>query len=229
MTPIDKLTRKYKFNPSNFDTAKDNYYTFCMTINNPNYSIEKSEEAYKALYESFVQILDIAASESQIRENLSLYTPTLHDIPISVTIATDTSDINITMVLFQNFYVATAIKSPQNIKFMKDEFWSLLFQLSAVGTFRFKEKELPDKTMRKKHPQLFNKTGNYYKFLRNYFLFEANYGRIRDLGSIAVSWESTESFDVLIPKICDAVKIMYRLNFLLWKHDNKNVRLNHRF
>lgn len=225
MTDITRLSKKYKFDPTNYDTAKDNYYTFCNTINNPNFSVEKSDNAFKILCENFVQILDIAATEVNLKESATIFSPKKLTRPTSVAIETETTDINIRFGLFRDFYIATPIKNPHNIKFMKDEFWTLLFELSSLGKFGFKEREQPDKNMRQKHPQLFNKTGNYYKLLRNYFLFEADYALIRDLGSISVSWDNSTTFDKLIPKICVAFKILYRLNFLLWKHENKNAKL----
>lgn len=224
MTDITKLSKKYKFDSKQFDTSKSNYYTFCNNIDNPSFSVEKSENAFKTLCENFVQILDIAASEVNLKESATIYSPKKLTRPTHVAIETEITDINITFGLFRDFYLATPIKNPKSIKFMKDEFWGLLFELSVLGKFGFKEAEQSDKKMRQKHPQLFNKTGNYYKLLRNYFLFEVDYGHIRNLGSISVSWDNSTTFDKLIPKICDTFKIMYQLNFLLWRHENKNVK-----
>ena len=225
MTDITRLSRKYKFDTQQFDTSKNNYYTFCNGIDNSNFSFEKSENAFKTLCENFVQILDIAAAEVSLKESATIFSPKKLTRPTTVAVETEITGINITFGLFRDFYLASPIKNPKNIKFMKDEFWMLLFELSSLGKFGFKEAEQPDKNIRQKHPQLFNKTGNYYKLLRNYFLFEADYGLIRELGSISVSWDNSTTFDRLIPKICDSFKIMYQLNFLLWRHENKNVKI----
>lgn len=225
MKDITKLAKKYKFDTNSFDISKNEYYTFCNTINNPNFSVEASENAFKSLCENLAQILDVAASEINLKENATFFVPKKLMRPPRVAFESEISDINITLGLFRNFYLATSINNPQNIKFMKDEFWSLIFELSTIGKFSFKEGEQPDKNMRQKHPQLFNKTGNYYKLLRNYFLFEADYGHIRNLGSISVSWDNSTKFDKLIPNICNSFQLMYHINLLLWRHDNKTVKI----
>lgn len=225
MTEITKLKKKYIIDIPSFELAKQDYYTSCNTINNPNFSAEKSNAAYKALCDKFDHIFRISATEANLKETAGIFSSEQKELIPRVGFTTDTTDIGFTIGLFRDFYLTTQIKNSHNIKFMKDEFWALLFELSSIGKFGFKENEKPDKNMRLKHPQLFSKTGNYYKLLRNYFLFEADYGLIRELGYISVSWENDTKFDTLIPKFCQAFKIMYQINFLLWRHDNKSVKL----
>jgi hypothetical protein len=228
MKPIDVLLRKYKINVAEFELAKVDYYTHCKTINNPNFSVEKARIAFDNICNKFDILLRICADEIKLKESAGIVAGERKDVIPRVGFYTDTTDIGITLGLFRDFYLATEIVCPHNLKFMKDDFWKLLFELSTIGKFGFKEKEKPDKSERTKYPHLFNKTGNFYKLLRNYFLYET--GTLREyrplqLGYIGVSWENKTNFTELIPKFCKTFKLMYELNFMLWKHDNKHVKL----
>lgn len=225
MTDIKELKKKYVIDIDSFKTAKQNYHTFCNTIDNPNYSVEKSKEAFETFINKFEHIFRICATESKIKETAKIYLSEQKSIIPKVAFTGDITNIDFTIGYFGDFYIVTRLDNPHNIKFMKDEFWTLLYKLSTIGEFEFKEIEMPTKGMRKKAPQLFKKTGNYYKLLRNYFLYEYEYANIRQLGYIGLSWDTNTPFDVLIPNFCEAFKIMYQLNFLLWRQDNKNTKL----
>lgn len=225
MDSIAKLKKKYQINTESFDLAKKDFYKYCSTVNNPSFSVEKATEAFENLNLKFVDIFNIIANVAKIKESANIFRSEQKGIIPKVAFCTDTTMLDFTIGLFRDFYITTELKNPQNIKYMQDEFWVLLFELSTIGKFSFKEIEKPSKNIMDKHPQLFNKRGNYYKMLRNYFLYETEYNSIRSLGYIAVSWDSDTSFDILIPKFSQAFKIMYQLNLMLWKHDNKKVKL----
>lgn len=228
MKVIDVLIKKYKLDVPSFDIAKKDFYIYCNTIDNPDFSVDKARIAFDKLCDKFDIILRICADEMKLKESAGTVASERKDVIPRVGFYTDTTEIGLTLGLFRDFYLVTEIICPHNLKFMKDDFWRLLFELCTIGKFGFKEKEKPDKSERVKHPHLFNKTGNFYKLLRNYFLYET--GTLREyrplqLGYIAVSWENNTNFSELIPKLCSAFKIMYELNFMLWKHDNKHIKL----
>jgi hypothetical protein len=225
MTIFKRLQQKYNFNIEDFETSKKNYYNFCNRIDNADYSLEKSQEAYLTLCKKFEDILKLCVSEAGITENLEIYFDKEKYLIPKVGLETQITNIPFTIGLFRNFYIVTELKNPHNLKIMKDEFWSLIFKLSELGKFKFKENEKPSDSMRIKYPQLFNKQGNYYKLLRNYFLYEIEYGQIRSLGYISVSWDDATSFKNLIVSFCEAFRIMYQLNLMLWRPDNKNIKL----
>ena len=224
MADITRLKTKYKIDTHKFETDKQDFYKFRNIVNNPSFSVDKSKAVYDTLCENFDAIFRICAAEAELKESIILISTEQKIVIPKVGFTTEITDFAFTIGLFRDFYIVSAIKSSHNIKFMKDDFWELLFELSTIGKFGFAENEKPDKNMRHKHPQLFNKTGNYYKLLRNYFLFETEYGQIRELGYFSLSWDGETKFDILIPKLCQAFKIMYQINFLLWRHDNKNIK-----
>lgn len=221
MTEIKTLIQKYSLDLNSFELAKQEYYTYCNVVNNPEFSKERARHAYEALCKKFQELLEVYAHEADLKERADIYLGSERIGTPMVAFSTSVSKIDITIGLFRDFYMATTIKNPHNIKYMPDEFWILLFELGSLGRFNFSEIEKPTKEMRTKHPQMFNKRGNYFKLLRNYFLYEADYGMIRGLGNIAISLDNKTPFEELIVSFSKVFRIMYRLNLLLVHAERK--------
>jgi len=226
MNDIKSLKKRHAIDLVSFEYAKKRYYSDCFWFENPGYDENTANESYEKICEKLAEIIRICAEEAKVKENADIYRDTdKHRIP-RANFWTDVTDQPITIGLFREFYIATKLNNPHNIKLMNDDFWGLLFRLSTLGKFTFKESEQPTKAMRAKYPQLFKKTGNYYKLLRNYFLCEVEHGKVALLGNISISWANDTPFSKLIPYYCEAFSIMYQLNYLLWKQDNKKAILN---
>ena len=52
--------------------------------------------------------------------------------------------------------------------------------------------------------------------MRNYFIFETQYGEVTELGWLTVRWKG-DSLDDILRNGCMAFKILYQLNYSLWK------------
>lgn len=225
MIGLKQLTTKYIVDIETFESAKKGYYTYCRQIENPDYSPDKASQAFETLCQKFEHILRICGSEANVTEGVNTFLGEQKRFIPNASLQTCSTEFNFTFGLFREFYLVTELKNPHNLKHMKDDFWHLLFKLADIGKFGFKENEKPSSTMRSKYPQLFNKQGNYYKLLRNYFLYEMDHGLIRSLGYVSVSWPNQTPFGKLIPKACEAFRLMYEINLLLWRPDNKSTKL----
>lgn len=221
MKYINTLKKKYGFETSDFELTKSKYYEECNRAIESNFSIEKGEEEFIKICEVFGSIITIAADEAKIKETGKIYYADKKELIPSVSFVGDTTKLQQSIGLFRGFFIVIELRNAQNIKFMKDNFWNLLFKLSSLGEFSFQEIDPPTKSMRLKHPQLFNKSGNFFKLLRNYFLFETEENQVRRLGFIKLTWSNTTKFDDLIPLYCEAFELLYQMNFMLWLQEGK--------
>lgn len=208
---------KYQQITKEFESSFIEYDTNCHPFENPTYDVVRAKAAFDKFCNCFVDILQFFTKEIKVKEDFYINSAQHKDIIPSAGFQTEESQIAIFIGLFRYFQVNSPIVYPANIKYMKDEFWTLLFQLSTIGKFKFWEAENPSQDIRARAPHLFNKTGNYYKFLRNYFLTESEYGRINRLGIVGVQIERNCPKDILVDKLYNALTIIYKLNILLYK------------
>lgn len=129
-----------------------------------------------------------------------------------------------------SFYLQCNLSYAENLKKMGDDFWNSYLQLSELGNFRFEE----NWGIGFKEEKYFNnKKSSLFQLLRNYLIkdlenidleeWERNYDF--DLGWLIVKWEFGISWEDLIKKTCPAFKILYQLNYQLWKiYDLKSKR-----
>lgn len=119
------------------------------------------------------------------------------------------------------FYLSSTIDSFKNMKYMDDSFWLQVLSLNDVGTFKFQE----NNCISVKEERYFNgKKSTLFKLLRNYMIFEIEHLE-RDeevdqnisLGYWVIEWKIDNSWEYLLTKSCEAFKIIYNLNYQLWK------------
>ncbi len=225
MIGLKQLVTKHIVELENFESAKTDYYTHCRQIDNPDFLHDDAGQAFESLCQKFDHILRICGSEANVTEGVNTFLGEQKRLIPNASLQTTSTEFNFTFGLFREFYLVTELKNPHNLKHMNDDFWQLLFKLSDMGKFGFKENEKLTSTMRSKYPQLFNKQGNYYKLLRNYFLYEMEHGLVRSLGYVSVSWPNKTPFGKLLPKACEAFRIMYEINLLLWRSENRGTKL----
>lgn len=114
----------------------------------------------------------------------------------------------------KGIYLQMLLNNAGNLKNMNDEFWKKFFELEKYGSFEFVENASPSS---KESPQLFKGyKSNLYRLMRNYFIFETQYGKVTELGWLTVRWKG-DSLDGILRNGCMAFKILYQLNYSLWK------------
>lgn len=223
MISIDKLEKKYKFNFSGFEKSLDNYYEFSSSINNPKFDAKKGRKAYQDLTNYFKEIINIAVIEYKIKEPNQYFSSVLSETIIPKTrFYSPKTEFEFTIGLFQDFYVIWEVNFCNNLKSMKDDFWKLLIEFSNLGKFDFKEEKRNLLDLRKKHKHLFNQRGNFYKFMRNYFLTQIEYGGTTELGYIELKWDNEIDKNEMVQKFIHSIEILYKLNILLLKAEIKN-------
>ena len=128
----------------------------------------------------------------------------------------------------KGLYLQIRIGDSGSLKNMDDSFWSIFLQMQECGIFSFIENETFGSEVRKELPHLFrNPRGNLFMVLRNYFIseikFKEDYSQRQfkdniDLGWLQVSWPASEySVHDILNQGTKAFKLMYKLNYLLWK------------
>ncbi len=227
MTEYEKLERKYRISAELYKQSIDDYYKYSFAINNPDFNKEKGEEAHSRVTDFFEEIIDIAGLENKMKEPHKIFSTTLSETIIPKTaLLTKGSELEINIGLFRDFYVIWDIQYCDHIKDMKDDFWLLLFEFASLGKFKFQEEKRDLNSIRKKHKHLFNRRGNFYKLMRNYFLTQTEYQRTRKLGMIGVEWDNKTDLKELIPKFIRAIGILNKLNIMLYKKAIKNTTGN---
>ena len=132
-----------------------------------------------------------------------------------------------------NFVLRSYISYPENFKYMSDDFWTSLMELIQYGDFSFVE----NSGLNKEDKKYFNSNkSNLFRLLRNYFLHdikninlsEINRDFEMDLGWLEVKWSFDTKWEDLIINASKTFKIMYKLNYKLWKIDNFKTKENNK-
>lgn len=129
-------------------------------------------------------------------------------------------------------YIRTYLKHNFNLKNMDDTFWSSILSLNKFGRFELIEHEHFGKETKSNYPELFNnQKGVVFRLFRKYFvslLSEEDKFRRKDiigsLGDLQVSWDSSFGIDKIIEECCEVFKILYKLNYALWKLDDVKAK-----
>ncbi|MBK6265686.1 hypothetical protein JKA74_11615 [Marivirga sp. S37H4] len=142
----------------------------------------------------------------------------------------DTFDFGIDL-MDATIYLNCYLYHPENLKYADDDYWELLLSLKQFGDFEFKQNAGISSTEEK----YFNgKKSNLFKLLRNYLIYEIDNINLPnderkydlDLGWYEIKWKIDCPWEVLVGNACRAFKVLYKLNYQLWKvSDVKNKKL----
>jgi hypothetical protein len=120
------------------------------------------------------------------------------------------------------FYLESYIIYPENLRYMTDEFWTMLLDLKALGEFEFTG--LGSLTVGER-PFFENKTSTIFQMIRNFMLFQIDKMNISqfnqptsmDLGQFILKWDFETGWSNLLEKSSRAFKLLYTLNYQLRK------------
>lgn len=121
-------------------------------------------------------------------------------------------------------YLSTDLRFNDNLRYMGDDFWKLLLELSDCKGFFYGEYEFTRSERRKEFPELFSANKSMiYKIMRKYIFDQTDtdfeHGS-SSVGEFKILWEFDTDIEDIIRECCAAFKIMYQLNYKLWKIDN---------
>jgi len=118
----------------------------------------------------------------------------------------------------RGIYISANLRYPENLKDMDDQFWQNLLKLTELGKFEFIEHEWFDDKTKKKHPELFlTKKSTIFRILRKYFIDISEDKEVGNVGEPQITWTSEYDFEDIIIECCLAFKLLYKLNYSLWK------------
>lgn len=129
-------------------------------------------------------------------------------------------------------YISTDLRHNGNLRYMNDNYWKLLLNLSDTKGFEYEEYELVRDERVKEFPELFKTNKSMiYRIMRKYIFdqTETHYQyRSGSVGDLKVAAKFSEGLPETAKKFSEVFKSMYRLNYDLWKvTDLKNKKGSH--
>lgn len=123
------------------------------------------------------------------------------------------------------FYMESYIMYPENLRYMTDDFWKILLELKDLGVFEYSGSGYLSTQER---PFFENKTSTVFQMIRNFMLYQVekmngtNYQQppSMDIGHLTLKWDVEMSWSGLIEKTSKAFKLLYSINYQLWKIDD---------
>lgn len=130
----------------------------------------------------------------------------------------------------KGIYLSTDLRYNENLRYMDDEYWKLLLKLSEFDGFVYDEYEFVRDERRKAFPELFKANKSIvYRIMRKY-IFDSTETNSRyisgSVGEFKIVSKLDDDFTEIVKRICESFKIMYKLNYDLWKiTDLKNKKI----
>lgn len=118
-------------------------------------------------------------------------------------------------------YLSNYISHNDNIRYMGDDFWKSLLDLSECKGFVYEENEFIGTDRTKEFPQLFSANKSMiYRIMRKY-IFDQTDSNFREgsssVGELKIFLPFNTDVEEIVKEFCVAFKIMYQLNYKLWK------------
>ncbi|MEQ7802237.1 hypothetical protein ABDJ41_20745 [Pedobacter sp. ASV1-7] len=125
------------------------------------------------------------------------------------------------------FYIESFMIHPENLRHMTDEFWEMLLELKTIGKLELNCPTLLSPELR---PFMENKTSSVFQLIRSFMLqqlevmknnpFGAEYQV--NLGTLVMKWDFNTPWGQLLEQSCKAFKMLYSMNYMLWKISDLN-------
>ncbi|WP_158825685.1 hypothetical protein [Mucilaginibacter lacusdianchii] len=218
---IDKIIAQNAYKQPDWDHQLDEYLQ--MQFDSGSINKEKKEHIF---FQSNELLMDIAANffsygnfkdkwdTSKCQSNFAGQVLLLKSEKMDLTFYWGTNE--------ENFYLETYIYHAQNIRFMTDEFWSMILELKKYGKYEFSPMGRVKATEK---PYFENKTSTVFQILRTFMLYQvekmnqSNFGQseFMELGQFTIKWPFHTDWDTLLEQACKSFKLLYMLNYKLWK------------
>jgi hypothetical protein len=211
---LDDLVHNNISNLEEWTDIINNYMDFVFRKNKLN--DEEIKDLTNEVAESFYSILQIFVEFGKFKDKWIDKGFRSHFMGIYYGIKSEKTGMDLEFGIDEKgLYLQTNILSGGNIKNMNDDFWRSFLELAKFGDFQFIEYSSPST---KECPQLFKGyKSNLFRLTRNYFLSEFQYGEAGILGYFNLRWDKKFTLDQILRNGCSASKILYQLNYSLWK------------
>ncbi len=126
------------------------------------------------------------------------------------------------------FYISTDLRYNENLRYMDDNYWKLLLTLSEFKGFEYDEYEFVRTERTKEFPELFKANKSMiYRIMRKYIFdqTETDWQYVASsVGEFKIVAKFDEGLPEIIKKFCETFKIMYKLNYYLWKVTDLKIK-----
>ena len=132
----------------------------------------------------------------------------------------------------KGLYLSTDLRYNENLRYMDDNYWKSLLILSDYSGFEYDEYEFVRTERTKEFSELFKANKSMiYRIMRKYIFDQTETHSQYVSGSVG-EFKIVAKFDEGLPetvkKFCEAFKLMYKLNYDLWKvTDLKTKKASH--
>ena len=121
-----------------------------------------------------------------------------------------------------DFFLDAYIIHPENLRFMNDDFWAMVLELKTLALFEFSG--MGSLTAQEKL-YFENKTSTIFQMIRSFMLFQVEkmngsdyqHPPLMEIGQFLLKWDVYSDWDTLLEKMCRAFKLVYSINYQLWK------------
>lgn len=219
---LKKLITKNKKSLVDWTNAINNH----IENKNRDISTEESIEDVYELVEVFSDITDIIISYGRYKDEFEYEKFSLgYNGPELIINSIKTKSTFYIGLGYEGIYLTTHLRNNFNIRNMDDKFWIDLLSLYNYGNFELEQTEGFDSNFKKEFPEIFNiKKSIIFNIFRKFFvdtILEKDnyrkYDKVGDFGVFKVFWDETFSLDKIIDELTAVFKIMYSLNYKLWK------------
>ncbi|GAB4448649.1 MAG: hypothetical protein Fur0028_03740 [Bacteroidales bacterium] len=129
-------------------------------------------------------------------------------------------------------YISTDLRHNENLRYMDDNYWKSILKLSEINGFEYDEYEFVRDERTKEFPELFKTNKSMiYRIMRKYIFDQTETHSQYVSGSVGefkIAAKFDEGLPETIKKFCESFKIMYKLNYDLWKvTDLKTKKASH--
>ncbi len=227
----DKLDNIIEKHSINFELMieKINHYLE-MRRSDENIDIDKSWKINLECVNSFAKIAEMCFSYGNFKDEWEYSQFYQNFDGPELIIKSKKTSCGYRIGLAQNgIYLSTDLRFNDNLRFMGDDFWSSLLELSTHKGFNFEEYEHISKERKNKFPELFTANKSMiYRILRKY-IFDQTDADFREgsssVGDFKIVFPFETDFVEQIKGFCTSFQIMYQLNYKLWKiSDLKNKK-----
>lgn len=201
-----------------------------------NYSLVNEGDIINAknleyeIVDIFNKVIQIAINYNSFKDKFDTSKMYLNSYSPELIIVSKKTQTNYYMGMNENgIYIRTYLYNTENLKNMDDDFWMSVLKLKQYKGFSHSESESYSKEVKQKYPDLFRTyKGTIFLMFRKFFIHtieNREYGA--DLGDFRVNWDNSIPFSKMIEDMCNVFKILYKLNYSLWKiTDLKNKKNN---
>ncbi|MGA3012438.1 MAG: hypothetical protein ABSD71_00240 [Bacteroidales bacterium] len=222
------LNKIIKENSNKFDTWVDQINEYTRIWNSDvDHSTDLQENITLNVVNTFSGISELCIKYGKFKDRWDIGHFYLHIEGPELIIKSQKTETEFMLGLSRKgVYLKTDLRQTQNLKNMGDVFWKQLFVLSEFPGFEYEEYEFVSTEIQKKYSDLFN---GYkcmiFRIFRKYFLGMLEHNEVGSIGEFKIIWTPDTNFVDIVKQCCEAFKIMYKLNYSLWKiEDLKNKK-----